>query len=252
MQLVHLRPLLRRRGSQQRPQRRDRGDVITILRLLKRVLAFSITIKPQIHNMEIFLFSVVILGPAVWSIALTSHRITRTIRCNHSLVFIHSSSICLLMNCQVARIPQVENMVQWSFLEPWRAVLRGNAIQRSNDTARSVLRVAIFFEENNAIDQTIYLKVPPDATKQQQLREAMELFTVLSFMDNKAFIELATRSTATQTTKIRADCFWFPKWELQLYDSTSYAGGDQTRATWGTLLGFSDEYSREFQKPSRS
>ncbi|EGZ13059.1 hypothetical protein PHYSODRAFT_302822 [Phytophthora sojae] len=198
--------------------------------------------------MEIFLFSVVILGPAVWSIALTSHRITRTIRCNHSLVFIHSSSICLLMNCQVARIPQVENMVQWSFLEPWRAVLRGNAIQRSNDTARSVLRVAIFFEENNAIDQTIYLKVPPDATKQQQLREAMELFTVLSFMDNKAFIELATRSTATQTTKIRADCFWFPKWELQLYDSTSYAGGDQTRATWGTLLGFSDEYSREFQE----
>lgn len=85
--------------------------MITILRLLKRVLAFSITIKPQIHNMEIFLFSVVILGPAVWSIALTSHRITRTIRCNHSLVFIHSSSICLLMNCQVARIPQVENMV---------------------------------------------------------------------------------------------------------------------------------------------
>ncbi|KAE9099917.1 hypothetical protein PF006_g23023 [Phytophthora fragariae] len=122
---------------------------------------------------------------------------------------------------------------EWGFLEPW---------PRNRDratTQRFSLRVLI--------DKSRY----QDASLLRQLREGIELFTLLAVVNNGAFVQLMMKSTGIREA-VSDDALYYPYWDLRLVGTLSPndPAATHTPLTWGALLGHPDdppEYSPEFR-----
>ncbi|KAE9190119.1 hypothetical protein PF002_g24851 [Phytophthora fragariae] len=168
-------------------------------------------------------------------------------------------------------------MEKWDFLEPWRVVLvrdrtttefagESSFITRiratlaaNSDIAESVQVSISFAEKYPSSKKTICLKLPIDETNRReasrlrQLREAMELFTLLSVVNNRAFTELTASATEPQPAKTGEHRIQLPSWSLQLVGTLSpnAVSAVQSQVTWGALLGFPEDpwgYSPEFRE----
>ncbi|KAF1778680.1 hypothetical protein GQ600_3271 [Phytophthora cactorum] len=86
-----------------------------------------------------------------------------------------------------------------------------------------------------------------DRKQLQRIREAVELFTILSRVDNGAFTRLLSKAESADA----GGHVIYPDWELRIYGTLSL----MTRSmSWGTLLGFHDGpwvNSAEFREASQ-
>ncbi|POM63539.1 Hypothetical protein PHPALM_21043 [Phytophthora palmivora] len=130
----------------------------------------------------------------------------------------------------------------WEFLEPWIIVLYDSLMEEATDNSFSFACPSR--PTDLQYERICYLWIPVDGADRQRLREAMELFTVLSVVNNRAFADELpmNRHTTLEETQLSS----YPTWELCPVGGLSCCDTDAP-VTWSTLLGFPDEYSPEFR-----
>ncbi|EGZ13098.1 hypothetical protein PHYSODRAFT_302847 [Phytophthora sojae] len=140
-------------------------------------------------------------------------------------------------------------MSTWEFLQPWHAVLRESAVQPNCIAADASVRIelccGVRVNVHTAAHSILIVVLVEEDSR--RLREAIELFTLLSFVDNEAFVKLTT----SPGYQLNGD-FYVAKWRLFFLGalSASDATATETSLTWGDLLGcYKDpwEHSPEFR-----
>ncbi|KAK1929988.1 hypothetical protein P3T76_014485 [Phytophthora citrophthora] len=134
----------------------------------------------------------------------------------------------------------------WAFLEPWRAALRASIIRDEptglgNGTQFSFVWPLLSCPEDK-ISLMVHLEEedPQIVIQLIQIREAMELFTALSIVDNKAFMEQFSQfSHLTQSTRRS----WYPKWHVYICGAASVQ-----HTTWNKMFEHFLEPTPQFQR----
>ncbi|GMF39629.1 unnamed protein product [Phytophthora fragariaefolia] len=142
------------------------------------------------------------------------------------------------------------------FLEPWLAVLQDSLIQKVTNPDSSFLEVD-FACPDLVANQIIHLghSLSEDDwsnqdAKRQRLREAVELFTLLSFVNNQAFKGFI--HILKPAPRLEGDATVFPSWQFNFVGplTPNRASVGQDLITWGAFLGFPDDpfqYSSDFR-----
>ncbi|OWY96708.1 hypothetical protein PHMEG_00032959, partial [Phytophthora megakarya] len=98
----------------------------------------------------------------------------------------------------------------WDFLNPWTIILYDNLMQGPSDDSFS------FSCPSRPVDKQYerpcYLWIPADRGMRQRLREAIELFTILSVVDNRVFADELPQNPENSLRE--TDLTSFPTWEL--------------------------------------
>ncbi|GMF44001.1 unnamed protein product [Phytophthora fragariaefolia] len=147
---------------------------------------------------------------------------------------------------------------EWEFLEPWRAALHGSLIPGNLTAHDSFMDVCFICHERNITQQReITLRLQHDEGsnqdgERQRLREAVELFTLLSFVNNQAFIELTDSLTPDRQAQSNNGETVQVRWAFRLVEplSPNRAPVGHDHITWGAFLGFPDDpfqYSSDFR-----
>lgn len=102
-------------------------------------------------------------------------------------------------------------MSTWEFLQPWHAVLRESAVQPNCIAADASVRIelccGVRVNVHTAAHSILIVVLVEEDSR--RLREAIELFTLLSFVDNEAFVKLTT----SPGYQLNGD-FYVAKWRL--------------------------------------
>ncbi|KAF1789111.1 hypothetical protein Pcac1_g16304 [Phytophthora cactorum] len=150
---------------------------------------------------------------------------------------------------------------QYEFLEVWRSCLRDHLIQAQHSTAEPPLEVSLSVANPHrkaATHEAFLIRLPIDEQSRrdrkqlQRIREAVELFTILSRVDNGAFTRLLSKAESADA----GGHVIYPDWELRIYGTLSPNDPAlvQSPVSWGTLLGFHDGpwvNSAEFREASQ-
>ncbi|ETM01118.1 hypothetical protein L917_02253 [Phytophthora nicotianae] len=149
-------------------------------------------------------------------------------------------------------------MSKWVFLDPWMEAVRANmtTAQSENSSDLSVLRVSLksSFRDsrNRAHDYIVPIKYSTllEDHERRQLREAMELVTILSIVDNDAFVNLMNEKCGdihTTTKHLHASNAYThgynAHWQLSINGTLQTGALVHNQVSWSALLGLPNNTS---------
>lgn len=147
---------------------------------------------------------------------------------------------------------------EWEFLKPWHAALCAGLAQSSEiddeiedeleDGSDLLVEFTCYPFNRDRVDRRIFtLRASHEPALLRQQGEAIELFTLLSFVSNRTFAERMIWSAGIRATVVNDQLY--PVWRFQFFGTRPLKDPavPHTPVTWATILGLREDPSPEFQ-----